>query len=395
MEIKKAGLIGAKLGHSYSPRIHSMLGNYSYELCEVNEEELKSLVTSGEYGGFNVTIPYKKTVMKYCDEISENAKKIGSVNTIICGEDGKIKGYNTDAYGFSYLLKITGIEVRNTKCLVLGSGGASLTVQAVLEEMGAKKVVVVSRSGVENYDNINRHYDSEVIVNTTPVGMYPENGKTLLDLDYFTKCKGVVDLIYNPNKTQLVLDALERKIPASGGLEMLVAQAKKASELFQNKNISDKKTVQIIEKIREESLNIILIGMPGAGKTFLGKKWAMKTGKEFIDIDEKIVEQEKMSIPEIFAQKGEEYFRQVETEVLTKFCMLSGKVIATGGGVVKYDRNYNIICQNGKVIWIKRELQKLATDGRPISKATSLHKLYEERKGAYQSWSDEVYENKN
>lgn len=393
MKRKKAGLIGAKLGHSYSPRIHNMFGDYEYDLCEVKEEDLERLLKSGEYSGFNVTIPYKKTVMKYCDEISETAKKIGSVNTIICGEDGKIKGDNTDAYGFSYLLESTGIEVKNKKCLILGSGGASLTVQAVLKELGASQIIVVSRNGENNYNNIDRHYDSDVIVNTTPVGMYPENGKTLLDLDDFTTCKGVLDLIYNPYRTQLILDALERNIPASGGMEMLVAQAKKASELFQNKQIPEEQTNAVIKQITEESLNIVLIGMPGAGKTFLGNRIAEQTGKPFIDIDEKIVEQEKMSIPEIFEQRGEVYFRKVETEVLKKFCICSGKVIATGGGVVKCQRNHNIIRQNGNVIWVKRDLEKLATEGRPLSKNRNLLELYEERKDAYEKWSDAVYDN--
>lgn len=395
MKRKKAGLIGAKLGHSYSPRIHNMFGDYEYDLCEVKKEELERVLRSDEYSGFNVTIPYKKTVMKFCDEISETAKKIGSVNTIICGEDGKIRGDNTDAYGFSYLLESTGIKVKNKKCLILGSGGASLTVQAVLKELGASQIIVVSRNGENNYNNIGKHCDSDVIVNTTPVGMYPENGKTLLDLDDFKNCKGVLDLIYNPYRTQLILDALERNIPASGGMEMLVAQAKKASELFQNKQIAEEQTNAVIKQITEESLNIILIGMPGSGKTFIGKKIAEQTGKKFIDIDEKIIEQEKMSIPNIFEQKGEDYFRKVETEVLKKYCIGNGMVISTGGGVVKCERNHNIIRQNGKVIWVKRALEKLATEGRPLSINKNLLELYEERKDAYEKWSDAVYDNNN
>lgn len=391
MNRKKAGLIGRKLGHSYSKRIHRMFGEYEYDLCEVEEGQLEALIRSGKYDGFNVTIPYKKTVMKYCDELSDRAKEIGSVNTILCKEDGKIIGDNTDAYGFSYMIQSAGIPIKGRKCLVLGSGGASLTVQAVLKEQGAAEIIVVSRNGMNNYDNIDKQYDSHVIVNTTPVGMYPNNGKTLLDLQHFTNCVGVLDLIYNPYRTQLVLDAIERKIPAAGGMGMLVAQAKRASELFQDKQICEKQMKDVLKKITEESLNTILIGMPGSGKTFIGKKIAKKTGKQFIDIDEKIVEQEKMSIPEIFEQKGEDYFRAVETEVLKKYCACSGMVISTGGGIVTRERNKSVIRQNGKVIWIQREINHLETDGRPLSQKGSLEALYHSRKSAYKKWSDEVY----
>ncbi len=391
MNRKKAGLIGRKLGHSYSKRIHRMFGEYEYDLCEVEEGQLEALIRSGKYDGFNVTIPYKKTVMKYCDELSDRAKEIGSVNTILCKEDGKIIGDNTDAYGFSYMIQSAGIPIKGRKCLVLGSGGASLTVQAVLKEQGAAEIIVVSRNGVNNYDNIDKQYDSHVIVNTTPVGMYPNNGKTLLDLQHFTNCVGVLDLIYNPYRTQLVLDAIERKIPAAGGMGMLVAQAKRASELFQDKQICEKQMKDVLKKITEESLNTILIGMPGSGKTFIGKKIAKKTGKQFIDIDEKIVEQEKMSIPKIFEQKGEDYFRAVETEVLKKYCACSGMVISTGGGIVTRERNKSVIRQNGKVIWIQREINHLETDGRPLSQKGSLEALYHSRKSAYKKWSDEVY----
>ena len=230
--MKKFGLIGEKLGHSYSPLIHSKFGDYEYELCEAKEEELEALLKKEEYGGFNITIPYKKTVLKLCDEISDTARAIGSVNTIIRSEDGKLKGYNTDYDGFIYLLKAAKIDVKGMKCMVLGSGGASLTVQTVLADMGASEIVIISRKGENNYENINRHFDSEIIVNTTPVGMYPGNGRTPVNLDDFKNCRGVVDLIYNPNKTKLVLDAMAKSLPATGGLAMLVAQAKESSEFF-------------------------------------------------------------------------------------------------------------------------------------------------------------------
>ncbi len=392
--MKKFGLIGAKLTHSYSPLIHSKFGDYPYELCEVSESELAALLENEAYGGFNVTIPYKKTVMGLCDELSETAQAIGSVNTVVRGEDGKLRGYNTDYFGFSYLLSSSGIAVKGMKCLVLGSGGASLTVQAVLKDLDASEVVVVSRTGENNYENISRHFDAEIIVNTTPVGMYPNNGRAPVNMDDFRNCCGVVDLIYNPNKTKLVLDAMERSIPAAGGLEMLVAQGKEASELFQHKEIENEEIDNAIDEVRSETLNAILIGMPGAGKTLLGGEIADRMGRKFVDIDDMIVAHEGMSIPEIFDQKGESYFRKVETEMLEKACVQTGLVIATGGGVVKKKVNYNILKQNGIVIWIKRDLDKLETDGRPLSQSMPLAQMYEERKDAYSYWSD-FYINNN
>ena len=386
--MKKFGLIGEKLGHSYSPLIHSKFGDYEYELCEAKEEELEALLKKEEYGGFNITIPYKKTVLKLCDEISDTARAIGSVNTIIRSEDGKLKGYNTDYDGFIYLLKAAKIDVKGMKCMVLGSGGASLTVQTVLADMGASEIVIISRKGENNYENINRHFDSEIIVNTTPVGMYPGNGRTPVNLDDFKNCRGVVDLIYNPNKTKLVLDAMAKSLPATGGLAMLVARAKESSEFFQNKKIEDEEIENAIDEVRSETLNAILIGMPGAGKTLLGKEIADRMGREFVDIDDMIVEHEGMSIPEIFEKKGESYFRKVETEMLEQACVKTGLVIATGGGIVKKKLNYNIIKQNGVVIWIKRDLDKLETDGRPLSQSMPLDQMYEERKDAYSYWSD-------
>ncbi len=386
--MKKFGLIGEKLGHSYSPLIHSKFGDYEYELCEAKEEELEALLKKEEYGGFNITIPYKKTVLKLCDEISDTARAIGSVNTIIRSEDGKLKGYNTDYDGFIYLLKAAKIDVKGMKCMVLGSGGASLTVQTVLADMGASEIVIISRKGENNYENINRHFDSEIIVNTTPVGMYPGNGRTPVNLDDFKNCRGVVDLIYNPNKTKLVLDAMAKSLPATGGLARLVAQAKESSEFFQNKKIEDEEIENAIDEVRSETLNAILIGMPGAGKTLLGKEIADRMGREFVDIDDMIVEHEGMSIPEIFEKKGESYFRKVETEMLEQACVKTGLVIATGGGIVKKKLNYNIIKQNGVVIWIKRDLDKLETDGRPLSQSMPLDQMYEERKDAYSYWSD-------
>ena len=386
--MKKFGLIGEKLGHSYSPLIHSKFGDYEYELLEVSAEQLETLLADDAYGGFNVTMPYKKTIIPYLDELSDTAKAIGSVNTIVRGEDGKLKGYNTDYFGFTYLLKATGVEVKDRKCLVLGSGGASLTVRTVLKDLGAKEIVVISRDGENNYENISKHFDGEVIINTTPVGMYPNNGRAPVNMDDFHNCEGVVDLIYNPNKTKLILDAMAKSIPAAGGLEMLVAQAKEASELFQNTEIEEEAIDSAFDEVRSEMLNTILIGMPGAGKSLIGGEIAARMGRKFVDIDDMIVEHVGMSIPEIFAEKGEAYFRRIETEMLQKACIQSGLVIGTGGGIVKKKINYNIIKQNGVVIWVKRDLDKLETAGRPLSMTIPLEQLWEERKDAYAYWSD-------
>ncbi len=387
--MKKFGLIGEHLPHSYSPQIHRKFGDYQYDLCEVSGDQLKDLLADESYGGFNVAIPYKKDVYQLCDELSEQAKAIGCVNTVVRGEDGKLKGYNTDYFGFVYLLEATGIQVEDRKCMVLGSGGASLTVQTVLRDLGASEVVVISRTGENNYENISNHFDSEIIVNTTPVGMYPNNGRSPVNLDDFHQCSGVVDLIYNPHRTKLILDAMTKSIPAAGGLDMLVAQAKQASELFQGITIEDEELPGAVDELKRETLNIILIGMPGSGKTTVGVDIANSMGRKLVDIDEMIVDFEGgLTIPEIFAQKGEDHFRRVETKMLSEACKQSGLVIATGGGIVKKKLNYNIIKQNGVVIWVKRDLSKLATEGRPLSLTTPLEQIYEERKAAYSYWSD-------
>ncbi len=392
--MKKFGLIGGKISHSYVPMIHGKFGDYPYEILEIREDQLPELLADTSYGGFNVDVPFEQKVMALCDEVSDTAKAVGSVNTIVRGEDGRLLGYNTGYYGFAYLLRHTGIDVKGMKCMVLGSGGASLTVQAVLKDMGASEVVVVSRSGRNNYENIQEHFDSQLVINTTPVGMYPGNGRAPVNIDDFRCCQGVVDLIYNPNKTKLVLDAMARSLPASGGLEMLIAQSKESCELFSGREIDDEEMDNVIDEVRSETLNAILIGMPGAGKTLLGGEIADRMGRRFVDIDDMIVEHEGMSVPEIFSEKGEAYFRRIETEMLEKACVQNGLVIATGGGIVKKKINYNIIKQNGIVIWIKRDLDKLENEGRPLSLTLPLEQIYEERKDAYAYWSD-FYINNN
>ncbi len=390
---KRFGLIGARLSHSYSTLIHGWLGDYTYDLCETKADDLGDLLLSSDYDGFNVTIPYKKTVMRLCDEVSPEARKIGAVNTVVRTEDGKLAGYNTDYFGFKYQLEHNDIDVEDMKCVVLGDGGVSVTVQAVLSDLHAREIVVISRRGVNNYDNISEHYDAEILVNATPVGMYPDNGSCLVDITQFRNIRGVIDVIYNPYRTKLILDCMENGIPCAGGMEMLVAQAKEASEIFTGVLIDDDEIETITDELQRKVLNNILIGMPGAGKTFLGRKMAEKQGKRFIDIDDMIIQHEGASIDEIFREKGEAYFRKVETEMLKLACKDSGCVIATGGGVVKTRANYNIVKQNGVVIWIKRDLDKLETDGRPLSASIGVEKLYQERKDEYKRWSDYYIDN--
>lgn len=391
--MKKAALIGEKLGHSYSPLIHSLYGDYKYEIKEVKKDELKNLINDNGYIGFNVTIPYKKEVIKYCDRLTDRAEKIGSVNVIIREKDGSVTGDNTDYFGFKYLIEDENIIIKGQKCIILGNGGVAVTVKAVLKDMGAESITVISRSGKDNYTNLENHSDCDVIINTTPVGMYPDNGKSPVDISIFKNCSAVVDLIYNPHSTKLVLDAEKRGIKAVGGLKMLAAQAKPASEAFMHKEINDDLIKSVLSRLEKEMMNTVLIGMPGCGKSFIGRKIAEKENKIFIDTDEKIVEKENMSIPEIFEKKGEEYFRKAETAVLREVCALSGYVIATGGGIVKIPENKDIIRQNSKVIWVKRDLNKLAVNGRPLSLTTSLDKLYNERKDMYLGWSDEELDN--
>lgn len=385
---KEFGLIGKSLKHSFSPKIHAMLGKYSYGLYELEPENLESFVKAGKLCGYNVTIPYKKDVMKYLDVIDERAKRIGAVNTVV-EKNGKKIGFNTDFDGMLYMLSYAGISVKNKNVMILGSGGTSNTASAVCAFAGAKKISTVSRSGELNYDNCYEKTDTEIIINATPVGMYPNNYQSPVDLARFKNLSGVADVIYNPNMTELTFRAKELEIPFVNGLPMLVAQAKYAAEKFWDKAISDEIIESVLEKLYKENSNVVLIGMPGAGKSTVGKKTAAALGKDFIDTDEEIVKREGMSVSEIFKEKGEEYFRKVESEVLKSVCKLTGKVIATGGGVVKNPQNRFPLKSNGKVFWIKRNIESLPTEGRPLSKdIEAVRKLYEERKDMYAAFAD-------
>ncbi len=384
----KCGLLGRKLSHSYSPAIHGMLSDYSYELFEREPEQLEDFLLHGDWNGINVTIPYKKSVLPYCRELSPLAKEIGSVNTIVRRPDGSLFGDNTDAYGFESLVKKSGIDVRGKKALVLGSGGASVTVVAVLKRLGAGSVTVISRSGEDNYDNIRKHADAKIIVNTTPVGMFPNNGQSAVDLGTFPACEGVLDVVYNPARTAMLLQAEQRGIPHAGGLYMLVAQAKRSSEIFTGSSIPDSEIERIEKVLSAQMQNIILIGMPSSGKSTIAAALGEKLGRPVYEADTLIEEEAGMDIPAIFAGHGEEYFRKLETQVLRKLGAMSGAIISTGGGCVTREENYAPLHQNGRMIWLLRDTDKLDKTGRPVSLRSDLNELYTQRQPMYARFAD-------
>ena len=390
----QCGLLGRKLGHSYSPQIHNLLGDYSYVLFEKEPEELENFLKNGDFSGLNVTIPYKKEVIPYLSELSPTANKMGCVNTVLRRSDGTLYGHNTDYFGFTSLVRHAGLSVAGKKVLVLGSGGASNTAVAALKDLGASPVVI-SRSGENNYQNLHRHTDAAAIVNTTPVGMYPNTGVSPIDLGLFPHLEGVLDVIYNPARTQLLLDAEKLGIPRENGLWMLVAQAKEAAEVFTGRNISDEVIEKIYRRLSHQMKNIVLIGMPGCGKTTIGTLLAEKLGRTLADADEKIIALAGKSIPDIFAQEGESVFRNLETQALTELGKQSGLVIATGGGCVTQKRNYPLLHQNGYLVWLERDWSKLPTDGRPLSQANDLGKMYAARKPLYEAFADIRVENTN
>ena len=393
MEKRVFGLLGRKLGYSWSPPIHAALRCQDYGLIELEPEELPTFLSRSDLGGINVTIPYKLAVMPHCDVIDEAARLIGSVNTLSRRSDGKLYAWNTDAAGFSWMSKRAGISFAGAKVAVLGSGGASLTARAVARMEGAREVVVISRSGEDNYQNLSRHADADIVVNATPVGTYPGNGEAPVNLTAFPACRGVLDLIYNPRRTALLLQAESLGIPHSDGLPMLVAQAKAAEEHFFEKSIPDSENERILSMLRQEMTNIVLIGMPGSGKTTVGEALAALTGREAIDLDQRIVESAGCSIPEIFARGGEAEFRRLEREVTAEVGKLSGKIILTGGGVVKSEQNYAALHQNGRIYHLIRDLGLLPTDGRPLSQGADLHAMWAERAPMYARFRDVSIEN--
>ena len=383
----KCGLIGEKLSHSFSPQIHRELADYSYTLFEMAENEVGDFLKNGDFDATNVTIPYKKTVMPFLDEISDEALRIGSVNTITRTAAGGLRGDNTDYYGFWHTVEKSGIIIKGKKVLILGTGGASLTARTVSEDMEAESITFVSRSGEVNYGNVySRCADTEVIINCTPVGMYPKNGVSPVILDNFKACEGVIDMIYNPAKTKLLLDAERLGIKHINGLSMLVAQAKRACELFLGEDVDDSEVERITSLIAAQTGNIILVGMPGCGKTTVGKLLSEMTGREVIDTDEMITASNGRSPSEIINADGVEIFRQIEHIEVENAGKLSERIISTGGGIVTRDENYSPLHQNGKIVFIHRSIDKLATDDRPLSK--NLEEMYKVRLPMYRDFCD-------
>lgn len=386
------GCIGKKLGHSFSKIIHNELCDYTYELCELEPSQLDSFFKEKNFKAINVTIPYKRDVIPYLDEISKVAGDIGAVNTIV-NKNGKLFGYNTDFYGMGALIKKAGIDPRGKKCAVLGTGGTSKTANALLKSMGAGQILTVSRNekdGVITYDTFKqKHSDTQIIINTTPCGMFPDIDSYAVDIDGFTKLEGVIDAVYNPLRSKLVSKALSKGIKAEGGLYMLAAQAVFAAEHFIDTKFDTKEIDRVYNKLFYQKQNIVLIGMPGCGKSTLGKYLAKHYNLEFCDSDNEIVKTHG-DIPTIFKTKGEDAFRDIESAVIREISLKTGQVIATGGGVIKRPENIDYLKQNGCIIFIDRPFDSLQTGhGRPLSPdVQKLKALYDERMPIYNAVCD-------
>ena len=386
------GLLGEKLGHSFSPQIHRDLAGYDYQLLPTPPEAVEDLFARRAFQGLNVTIPYKRMVMPLCDEIDPRAAAIGAVNTVV-NRNGRLTGYNTDIDGFLYMARRAGVDMAGKKVVILGSGGTSRTARAAAGELGAREIVTVSRHGEDNYQNLSRHADAQVLVNTTPVGMYPNWGQSPVSLESFPALEGVLDVVYNPLRTALLLQAEERGLPCSCGLPMLVAQAKRAAELFTGQNIDDSRAEAVLHGLREQLTSIVLIGMPGCGKTTVGRALAGKLGRTFVDLDEEIVRRAGTSIPEIFAREGERGFRAREAAAAAEAGKRTGVILLTGGGIVKTAANYGALHQNGRIYQLVRDLSLLPTEGRPLSQGADLQAMWRERAPLYQRFRDAEIDN--
>ena len=384
----RCGLLGEKLGHSYSPALHALFGDYDYELFEVSPDRLGDFLRVRDFQGLNVTIPYKTTMLAICDDLTETAATIGSVNTVLKQLDGSLLGDNTDAAGFEGMVWKSRIRILGRKCLVLGSGGASLSAQYVLRKLGAGEVVVISRSGEDNYDNLERHKDAAVIVNATPVGMYPNTAASPVDLRQFPRCEGVLDLIYNPARTALLQQAETLGIPHLGGLYMLAEQARCAAQLFTGEVIPAIRTQEAYRTLRSRMENRILVGMPGCGKSTVGRALAAQLDRPFVDTDAELEKVLHMPVGEYITHYGEEAFRKEETALLAQLGKSSGLVIATGGGCVTRPENYPHLHQNGAIFFLERALSKLPKKGRPLSLKGSLEDMYTIRLPMYRRFAD-------
>ncbi len=382
------GLIGGKLSHSHSKTIHNLLGGYDYALYPLAPGELAAFLRQPGIGGLNVTIPYKLSVLPYCDTLTDAAKRIGSVNTLLYSSDRRITGHNTDYDGFLYLARRTGIAFQGKKVLILGSGGTSRTAAVAAEDLGAGNIVVISRTGENNYDTLDRHADADILINTTPVGMYPNVADCPVSLDTFPSLSGVLDVVYNPLRTRLILEAGFRKIPCAGGLPMLVAQAHAAAEHFTNTAIPQARIEEIVAALTRQLTNIVLIGMPGCGKSSVGRALAKIAGRVLIDTDALIEREAGISIPEIFEREGEAGFRVREAAAVAVAAREGGRIIATGGGAPLLCENRLALLQNGRIFYLQRDIETLAVSGRPLS--TDLYAMYEQRAPIYRAFAHTV-----
>lgn len=390
----KTGLLGAKLGHSFSPRIHAELGNSNYELFEIQEKDLPAFLSRADLHALNVTIPYKETVIPFLNSLTPQARAIGAVNTLVRQKDGSWLGDNTDYDGVCTLLDAANIDVTGRKCLILGGGGTAKTVHTVLQDRNAREILHIVRHDGIPYSDLPLHRDADILINTTPVGMHPNCPSRLLDLDLFDSLEGVCDVIYNPLRTLLLLDAAERGIPAAGGLIMLVAQAVAADARFFGKKLDFSRVTEITHMLQCEQENILLIGMPGVGKTTVGKYLADMLQRPFIDLDESF--NQRWGDTAAFIRKhGETAFRENESILAREAGRLHGHVIACGGGIVTVPDNYAALKENGRIYLLTRDLASLETDGRPLSDGgiEGLKTLYAKRRTAYERFADVTIEN--
>ena len=391
----KFGLLGRTLGHSFSPRIHSALGNTNYELFEREPSQLQEFFADPELQGINITIPYKVNALEACDVVDPRAERIGCVNTMV-RKDGKWHGYNTDYDGFVFTLQHAGIAVSGKECIILGDGASSATVHVALEDLGAKNIVHLSRKTAPFYGDAPNYYETaQIIINCTPIGMYPHNPANLIDITQFSKLEGVVDLIYNPRRTILLLQAEMMEIPHCDGLPFLVAQGVEAANHFQGESFGTKEIEQILRDMRREKENIILIGMPGVGKTTVGKALGEEIGRTCVDVDQEL-EKEIGDISTYITEQGEPAFREKEAEMIAKLGTQTGLVISTGGGCVTVPKNFAHLRQNGRIYQLTQPIENLSTSGRVLSSGglDRLRELEEIRTPMYESFAQCIVEHK-
>lgn len=387
------GLIGENISYTYSPQIHKKLG-YDYKVFDLDEYDFNEFMSEKKFKGINVTIPYKTKVIDYLDYIDPLAKKLNAVNTVV-NIDNKLYGYNTDITGFEYALDYNKVDIEDTSVLILGTGSTSSSISEVFKRRLAKEVLVIGRSTQINYENMEAVLDFDIIVNTSPVGVYPNINDTLINLDNFNNLKSAIDVIYNPLRTEFISSALNKGVNAYGGLLMLVAQAVFASEIFFDKEFDSGTIDKVYQEILSERENIVLIGMPSCGKTTIANQLAKSLNKDFIDIDEEIVKEADMSIVDIFSKYGEDYFRNLERQTVNNISKYNSKVIATGGGAILNKDNINDLKKNGKIIFLERDLDKLiVSSDRPLSSdKAKILELYNNRIDLYRKYSDYIVEN--